>query len=112
MKKTFNPLALIGFLGLFGILGPLTGNASWYWWFAWFSWFTNYKKPVDERFFSNITKTGLACFAVAMLGLMVLLFMKDLNMSKDLILTGLELLFTVCLLSFVFLLRYFEDHGE
>lgn len=112
MKRNFNPLALIGFLGLFGILGPLTGRETWYWWFAWFAWFANYNNPTDERFFRNLSKTGLYCFAITMLGLMVILFMKGLGMSKDIIFSGIEIVFTVPLLSFVLLLKYFEEYGE
>jgi len=110
VKKSFNPLALFGFLGLFGLLGPLTGNVTWYWWFAWLVWFGNYDKPTDERFFVNISKTGLVCFGITMVGLMVLLFMKGLGISEDLIFSGIEIVFTVPLLSFVFLLKYFEEH--
>lgn len=109
MKRSFNPLALFGFLGLFGMLGPLTGNVTWYWWIAWFLWFGNYNKPTDERFFMNISKTGLACFAMTMLGLMVILFMKGLGISKDIIFSGIEIVFTVPLVSFAFLLKYFEE---
>ena len=112
MKKKFNPLALFGLLGLFGMLGPLTGKATWYWWFAWFLWFEHYSKPTDERFFRNLSKTGLVCFALTTLGLMILLFMKGLGLSKEIILFGIEVVFTIPLLSFVFLLKYFEDHGE
>ena len=112
MKRSFNPLALFGLLGLFGILGPLTGRATWYWWFAWLVWFSHYNKPTDERFFRNLYKVGLLCFAITMLGLMVLLFMKGLGMSQDIIYSGIDLFFTIGFLSFVFVLKYFEVYGE
>ncbi|MHB8072169.1 DUF3796 domain-containing protein [Desulfosporosinus fructosivorans] len=112
MKSKFNPLALVGLLGLFGFLGPLTGRELWYWWFAWFVWFTHYNEPTDERFFANLYKVGLPCFAMTMLGLMVLLFMKGLAISQDIIYSGIELVFTVALLSFVLVLKYFEVYGE
>lgn len=112
MKRKFNPLALLGFIGLFGILGPLTGRATWYWWFAWFAWFGNYNKPTDERFFRNLYKAGLPCFAITILGLMVILFIKGLGISEDIIFDGIELVFAAPLVIFMCLLKYFEEYGE
>lgn len=112
MKKTFNPLALLGILGLFGFLGPITGISTWYWWFGWFLWFGNYNKPTDERFYRNLSKAGLPCFGIAMLGITILDFLKELGLSKDIIYSGIELVFVVPFLSFMILHRYFEVYGD
>jgi len=111
MKRNFNPLALIGLIGFFGFLGPLTGRESWYWWFPWFLWFTYYNKPTDERFFSNLSKASLPCFAITFLGLMVLIFMKELGMSQAIIFSGLEILFAIAGISFLGVLKYFGECG-
>ncbi|HUS90116.1 MAG TPA: DUF3796 domain-containing protein [Desulfosporosinus sp.] len=112
MKRNFNPLALLGLIGIFGILGFLIGRETWYFWISWFSWFSFYNTPIDERFLKNLFKAGLPSFAITMLGLMVLFFMKDLGMSQHIIYSGIELVFTIGFLSFVFVLKYFEVYGE
>ena len=112
MRKRFNPLALLGLVGLIGILGPLMGKESWLFWISWFGWFSFYNTPPDERFQKNLFKAGLPSFAITMLGLMVLFFVKDLGISQYLVDSSIELLFTIGFLSYVLGLKYFEVYGE
>jgi hypothetical protein len=112
MKRNFNPIALLGLIGFLGIIGLIIGRETWFFWISWFFWFLFYNTPTDERFLKNIFKAGLPSYGITMLGLMVLFFMKDLGMPQDIIYSGIELVFTIGSLSFVFVLKYFGVYGE
>ena len=112
MKRNFNPIALLGLIGFLGIIGPIIGKETWFFWISWFSWFSFYNSAADERFLKNLYKAGLPSFVITWLGLTVLFFMKDSGMSQDIIYSGIDLLFTIGFLSFVFVLQYFEVYGE
>lgn len=111
-KRNFNPIALLGLIGFLGIIGPIIGKGTWFFWISWFSWFSFYNSAADERFLKNLYKAGLPSFVITWLGLIVLFFMKDSGMSQDIIYSGIDLLFTIGFLSFVFVLQYFEVYGE
>jgi len=110
-RKNFNPIALFGCLGLIGIIGMVTGDLLWFSWFAWFSWFGRYKNPTDERFFRNITKTGLSCFIVAVVGLSIVVILRGLDISPDVIFSVIGMLFAILLISFTIMFEIFERRG-
>lgn len=110
--KNFNPIALLGLVGFFGIIGPIIGKMTWFFLLSWFVWFSFYRTTADERFRKNLFKAGLPSYAITMLGLISLFFMKDLGIYKDIIYSGIEFAYTIGFLSFPLVLKYFEVYGE
>ncbi|WP_088187101.1 DUF3796 domain-containing protein [Desulfosporosinus sp. FKA] len=110
--RNFNPIALLGLIGFLGIIGPIIGKATWFFLLSWFVWFSFYRTTADERFRKNLFKASLPSYAIIMLGLLSLFFMKDSGMYKDIIYSGIEFIYTIGFFSFPLVLKYFEVYGE
>lgn len=113
MKNSrFNPLALIGLIGFLGLLGFFTDNTGWFGFFGWFIWLRYIKRPVDERFSMNFSKAGRNGFFISLICFAVLIVLKGLHMSTEVI--NITLASSFILLTFGFLLSfsYYERLGE
>lgn len=111
MKRKGNPFLYLTLLSLLGLLGFVTGEPGWLGFLGFLGWLGWARTPYDERLRANVARASQIGFAVAMVGVTLLVALSALEVPQTVVSVGLAALFVAMLLTFGISVAVFERRG-
>lgn len=111
MKSKVNPVTYLTLFSLLGLLGFVTDEPGWFGFFGFLRWLGWARTPYDERLRANVARASQVGFAVAIVGVTLLVALSALDVPRVIVSIGLAVTFVAMLLSFGIAVMVLERRG-